>query len=64
MRLMERGEMYWVNLDPAVGGETREHRPAVTISSDAANRYLNRVQVVPPTSKTGRVYPSEAVVIW
>ena len=27
-----------------------------------ANRHLNRVQVVPLTTATGRVYPSEAVV--
>lgn len=36
----------------------------VIISNDAANRHLNRVQVVPLTSKTGRVYPSEAIVMF
>lgn len=28
----------------------------------AANKFLNRVQVVPLTSKTDRLYPSEAYV--
>ena len=59
---MRRGEVWWVNFDPSVGGEIQKKRPAVIISNDAANKHLNRVQVVPLTSKTGRVYPSEALV--
>ena len=59
---MNRGEVWWVNFDPSVGGEIRKKRPAVIISNNAANKHLNRVQVVPLTSKMGRVYPSEAVV--
>lgn len=59
---MNRGEVWWINFDPSVGGEIKKERPAVIVSNNAANRNLNRVQVVPITSNISRLYPSEALV--
>jgi mRNA interferase MazF len=59
---MKRGDVWWVEFDPAIGSEVRKRRPAVIVSNDAANRNLARVIVVPLTSNTTRIYPGEALV--
>ena len=59
---MKRGEVWWINIDPSVGGEIRKQRPVVIVSNDAVNQFLNRVQVVPLTSSVGKLYPSETYV--
>ena len=60
--MMKRGEVWWINFDPSVGGEIRKQRPAVIVSNNAANEFLNRVQVVPLTGSVSRLYPSESYV--
>ena len=57
-----RGDVWWISFDAAVGGEIQKTRPALIVSNNASNANLNRVQVVPLTSSTAKLYPSEAYV--
>jgi mRNA interferase MazF len=59
---MKRGEVWWVDFEPATGSEVRKTRPAVIVSNDAANGAMHRVQVVPVTSSISRLYIFESVI--
>jgi mRNA interferase MazF len=55
--VVNRFEVYWVNLDPTVGNEIRKTRPCVVISNNEANRGLRTVIIAPITS-TIKNYPT------
>ncbi len=54
---MKQFDVYSVNLDPTIGAEIKKTRPAVIVSPDVMNRFLNTVIVAPLTS-TVKGYPS------
>jgi len=56
---MNRGELYWVDLEPARGSEANKRRPCVIVSNDANNRAAATVTVVPVTSNVSQIYPFE-----
>ena len=61
---MNRGEVWWVEFNKAIGEEIQKTRPAVIVSNDLSNKHLRRVQVVPLTSSTKRLYPGESYVTY
>ncbi len=64
---MRRGEIRWVDLDPARGAESDKRRPAVIVSNDGANAMAARlgrgvVTVVPVTANIKRIYPFQVLL--
>ena len=56
----QRGEIYWVSLDPTIGSEIAKTRPALIISNDIGNQHADRVIVAPiSTANVSKVYPFE-----
>ncbi len=58
----KRGEIWGINFDPAIGTEIKKTRPAIVVSTDKSNEFLERIQVVPLTSTIDKIYPSESIV--
>jgi mRNA interferase MazF len=50
-------EIVLVNLDPTIGSEMKKTRPAVIISPNEMNKYLNTVVIAPMTSSS-KNYPT------
>jgi len=55
--VVERFDVFLVNLDPTVGSEIKKTRPCLVISPDEMNRWIKTVIVAPMTTK-GRQYPT------
>ncbi len=49
--IVKRYEIYFADLNPAIGSEIEKVRPVVIISQDEMNKYLETVVVCPLTSK-------------
>lgn len=61
--MKRRGEVWWMNFDPSLGQEVKKKRPAVILSNNLSNRYLKRYQVIPLSTKTDKLYPSECRIL-
>jgi mRNA interferase MazF len=55
-RVLSRGEVVLVELDPTRGSEIKKTRPCLIISPDELNHHLRTVIVAPMTTG-GRAYP-------
>jgi len=54
---VERGEIWWVNLDPAVGREIKKRRPCIIVSANEINRIRSTPVVVPLSSSAETAPP-------
>ena len=64
---MRRGDIHFVDFDPARGSEANKRRPAVIVSNHAANATAGRlgrgvITVVPVTSNVERIYPFQVLL--
>jgi mRNA interferase MazF len=55
--VINRFDVYLINLDPTIGTEIQKTRPCVILSPDEMNRHIATVIVAPMTTK-GHPYPS------
>lgn len=59
---MNRGDIYWVDLNPTKGSEINKQRPCVIVSATPINRARNTVIVV-PLSTAARARPPIVIEI-
>ena len=55
--VVNRFDVYLINLDPTVGSEIQKIRPCLIISPDEMNRHIRTVIVAPMTT-AGKEYPT------
>ena len=60
--MIKQGDIFLVNLDPTIGHEIRKTRPAVVVSNNYINCYGKVLVIVPLTSNTQNVSPSQVVI--
>lgn len=55
--VVNRFDVFLINLDPTIGSQIQKTRPCVVISPDEMNKYIATVIVAPMTTK-GQSYPT------
>lgn len=60
---INRGDIFYANLDPVIGSEISKTRPVLIISNDINNNYSNTVTIIPISSTKGKnIYPFEVLL--
>ena len=57
MALVDRFDVFLVNLDPTIGSEIQKTRPALIVSPDEINHNIATVIIAPMTTG-GKLYPT------
>jgi len=55
--VVQRFDVFLINLDPTIGSEIKKTRPSLIISPDEMNRHIRTVIVAPMTT-AGKDYPT------
>lgn len=53
-----QGDLIWLDFDPQTGHEQRGRRPALVVSNNDANNFLDPMAIVCPVTSTDRGYPT------
>lgn len=59
---VQRGDIFWANLDPTIGVEIKKTRPVIVVSNRSINQYSQLVIVVPLTTNIARLSPSHVLL--
>lgn len=63
MVMLKKFDVFLVNLDPTIGSEIKETRPAVVISPDSMNLSRLKTVIIAPMSSTIREnFPTRALI--
>lgn len=60
--LIKRGDVFWVDFDPAKATEIQKTRPAIVCSHDILNENSARIIVAPITSNLKKIYSFEHAI--
>jgi len=61
-RVVQRGDIFWANLDPTIGVEIKKVRPVIVVSNNAINQRSQLVIIVPLTTNVERLSPSHVLI--
>ncbi len=61
--ILKTGEIYWVNLDPAIGDEIKKRRPVIVVNG-GHEKYLRLAIVVPVTAWSLHWDENPFFVLW
>lgn len=53
----QRGEVYWVELDPTRGAEMRKTRPCLVVTNNIVNERRRTVVIVPLSTTSPKKFP-------
>ena len=59
---MNRGDIYWVDLNPTMGSEINKHRPCVLVGATPINQARHTVVVV-PLSTSAKARPPMTILV-